>query len=104
MPQRLQFQRPGHDSRCAHTGQPFHNIGLYNVGGTGAYPEPNRGVMELSGLFKDMGAFRAPSLRNVEVTAPYMHDGSVATLEEVLDIIRRRRAQHHHRALRVTGA
>ena len=67
--------------------KPFHNIGLYNVGGTGAYPEPNRGVMELSGLFKDMGAFRAPSLRNVEVTAPYMHDGSVVTLEEVLDII-----------------
>ena len=65
----------------------FHNIGLYNVGGTGAYPEPNRGVMELSGLFKDMGAFRAPSLRNVEVTAPYMHDGSIATLEEVMDVI-----------------
>ena len=67
--------------------KPFHNIGLYNVGGTGAYPEPNRGVMELSGLFKDMGAFRAPSLRNVEVTAPYMHDGSVTTLESALDII-----------------
>jgi cytochrome c peroxidase len=67
--------------------KPFHNIGLYNVGGTGAYPEPNRGVMELSGLFKDMGAFRAPSLRNVEVTAPYMHDGSVDTLEAVLDVI-----------------
>jgi len=67
--------------------KPFHNIGLYSVGGTGAYPEPNRGVMELSGLYKDMGTFRAPSLRNVEVTAPYMHDGSVATLEEVLDII-----------------
>ncbi|MBV5299862.1 MAG: di-heme enzyme [Rhodoferax sp.] len=67
--------------------KPFHNIGLYNIGGSGAYPEPNRGVMELSGLYQDMGAFRAPSLRNVEVTAPYMHDGSVATLEEVLDII-----------------
>ena len=67
--------------------EPFRNIGQYNLGGTGAYPEPNRGVMELSGLFKDMGAFRAPSLRNVEVTAPYMHDGSVATLEEVIDII-----------------
>jgi len=67
--------------------KPFHNIGLYNIGGTGAYPEPNRGVMELSGLFKDMGAFRAPTLRNVEVTAPYMHDGSVATLEEVIEII-----------------
>ena len=64
---------------------PFHNTGLYNLGGTGAFPEHNRGVFELPALVKDMGAFRAPSLRNVEVTAPYMHDGSVATLEAVLD-------------------
>lgn len=64
---------------------PFHNTGLYNLGGTGGFPEHNRGVFELTALAKDMGAFRAPSLRNVEVTAPYMHDGSVATLEAVLD-------------------
>lgn len=64
---------------------PFHNTGLYNLGDTGAFPEHNRGVFELTALVKDMGAFRAPSLRNVEVTAPYMHDGSVATLEAVLD-------------------
>ena len=64
----------------------FHNIGLYNLDGKGAYPEPNRGVMELSGLPQDMGKFRTPSLRNIAVTAPYMHDGSVATLEAVLDI------------------
>jgi cytochrome c peroxidase len=32
----------------------------------------------------DSGAFRAPSLRNIAVTAPYMHDGSIATLEEVV--------------------
>jgi len=32
-----------------------------------------------------MGMFRAPSLRNVEVTAPYTHDGSIATLEGMLD-------------------
>lgn len=63
---------------------PFHNTGLYNIGGTGAFPEPNRGVFELTHLAKDMGLFRAPSLRNVEVTGPYMHDGSVATLEDVL--------------------
>jgi cytochrome c peroxidase len=63
---------------------PFHNTGLYNVGGTGAFPEPNRGVFELSARAEDMGRFRAPSLRNVEVTAPYMHDGTVATLAEVL--------------------
>lgn len=64
---------------------PFHNTGLYNIGGTGAFPEHNKGVFELTQLVKDMGAFRAPSLRNVEVTGPYMHDGSIATLEEVLD-------------------
>lgn len=64
---------------------PFHNTGLFNIGGTGAFPEPNRGVFEISGLARDMGRFRAPSLRNVEVTAPYMHDGSFDTLEQVLD-------------------
>lgn len=64
---------------------PFHNTGLYNLGGTGAFPEHNRGVFELTALVKDMGFFRAPSLRNVEVTAPYMHDGTITSLEAVLD-------------------
>lgn len=63
----------------------FHNTGLFNIGGTGAYPEPNRGVFELTGLAQDMGRFRAASLRNIELTAPYMHDGSMSTLEAVLD-------------------
>ena len=63
---------------------PFHNTGLYNLGGTGAYPAPNRGVYEITGKQFDMGRFRAPSLRNVAVTAPYMHDGSVATLRDAL--------------------
>lgn len=63
----------------------FHNTGLYNVGGTGAFPEPNRGVFEITGRAEDMGRFRAPSLRNVELTAPYMHDGSIATLEDAID-------------------
>jgi cytochrome c peroxidase len=64
----------------------FHNTGLYNIGGTGGFPVPNRGVFELTGRAADMGRFRAPSLRNVAVTAPYMHDGSVATLAEVVAI------------------
>ncbi len=63
----------------------FHNTGLYNLGGTGAFPQPNRGVFELTGRAQDMGRFKAPSLRNVELTAPYMHDGSIATLEEAVD-------------------
>jgi len=32
-----------------------------------------------------MGRFRAPTLRNIALTAPYMHDGSIATLGEVID-------------------
>lgn len=63
----------------------FHNTGLYNVDGQGAFPEPNRGVFELTGRPADMGAFRAPSLRNIAVTAPYMHDGTVRTLQDVVD-------------------
>ena len=37
------------------------------------------------GKANDLGRFRVPSLRNVAVTAPYMHDGSLATLEQVID-------------------
>ncbi len=63
----------------------FHNTGLYNVDGRGGYPAPNRGVYEISHDPRDMGAFRAPTLRNVALTAPYFHDGSAATLDDVLD-------------------
>lgn len=63
----------------------FHNTGLYNVDGKGAYPSPNIGIAEITGRPEDMGRFRAPSLRNVTVTAPYMHDGSIATLNDVID-------------------
>ena len=63
----------------------FHNNGLYNIDGRGGYPEPNRGIYEQTGERRDMGRFRAPTLRNIAVTAPYMHDGSIATLDGVLD-------------------
>jgi cytochrome c peroxidase len=65
---------------------PFHNTGLYNISEKGDYPAPNRGVFELTNAPADMGKFRAPSLRNIAVTGPYMHDGSVATLEQVIDL------------------
>jgi cytochrome c peroxidase len=35
---------------------------------------------------EDRKAFKTPTLRNVSLTPPYMHDGSVATLEEVIDL------------------
>jgi cytochrome c peroxidase len=63
----------------------FHNTGLYNLDGAGAYPEPNTGVHRLTGRPEEMGKFRAPTLRNIALTAPYMHDGSLTSLEEVVD-------------------
>lgn len=63
----------------------FHNTGLYDEDGRGAYPAPNSGVHRHSGRSEDMGKFRAPTLRNIALTAPYMHDGSVPTLEAVLE-------------------
>jgi cytochrome c peroxidase len=67
----------------------FDNTGLYNLIGTdgqeGWYPDPNQGLYNVTGRSDDIGRFKVPTLRNVALTAPYMHDGSIATLDEVLD-------------------
>lgn len=65
--------------------KPFHNTGLYDTDGQGSFPASDTGLYELTGRAGDMGKFRAPTLRNLSFTAPYMHDGSLATLDEVLD-------------------
>jgi len=44
------------------------------------------GRFNITGNQFDFGNFKVPSLRNIEYTAPYMHDGSVQSLEEVLDL------------------
>lgn len=62
----------------------FFNTGLYDIDGSGAYPEPNTGAHAITGDPDHMGQFRAPTLRNIAVTAPYMHDGSIETLEDVI--------------------
>lgn len=63
----------------------FHNTGLYNLKGKFSYPVPNTGIYDFTQQPEDVGKFKAPTLRNIAVTAPYMHDGSVRTLEEVID-------------------
>jgi len=63
----------------------YQNDGLYNLDGLGAYPLRDQGLIEVTGIPGDMGKFRPPTLRNVAVTAPYMHDGSIATLREVIE-------------------
>jgi cytochrome c peroxidase len=63
---------------------PFFNNGLYNVDGSGGYPPYDQGLYDLTLDPDDRGLFRPASLRNVALTAPYMHDGSIATLRDVL--------------------
>jgi cytochrome c peroxidase len=70
--------------RLPHAERGFHNTGLYNLDGKGAYPANNPGIAEFTGDEADMGKFRTPSLRNIAVTAPYMHDGSISTLQQVI--------------------
>lgn len=60
------------------TDNSFQNNGIYST-----YADSGR--MRITGRLQDYGKFKVPSLRNVEKTAPYMHDGSLATLEDVVD-------------------
>lgn len=70
------------------TDQDFHNIGI-GLAGEGYMPLNRRGAdlgrFLVSKQSQDRGAFRTPDMRNVAITAPYMHDGSLATLWDVMD-------------------
>lgn len=59
-------------------GNAIFNNGLEN-------PYLDKGLGGVTGLATDEGLFKVPSLRNIELTAPYMHDGRFATLEQVVE-------------------
>jgi cytochrome c peroxidase len=63
----------------------YFNTGLYNTPGS-HYPEQDNGLSELTGKEQDAGKYRVPTLRNLAFTAPYYHDGSAATLEDVVSV------------------
>jgi cytochrome c peroxidase len=65
------------------TANAFANTGLYNC--NGRYANADDGVFLISNKPEDIGKFRIPSLRNVEKTAPYYHDGSASNLIEVVN-------------------
>lgn len=76
-------------AECAHchtpphfTNQRFFNNGLDEAYSLAAFKDPGRGAV--SGSEYENGLFRTPSLRNVALTGPYMHDGRMKTLEEVV--------------------
>lgn len=79
------FQGKARCDRC-HVGTNLTDEGFHNTGvawSEGRLQDLGRFVV--SGVERDSGAFKTPTLREVERTAPYMHDGSLATLEEVVD-------------------
>jgi cytochrome c peroxidase len=62
----------------------FHNIGVPQIG-PGKENGDDFGRYSITGNKEDLYAFRVPGLRNVAVTAPYMHDGAFETLEQVIE-------------------
>jgi len=67
----------------------YFNTGLYNISGKDRYPADDNGLAAITNNPADDGKFKTPSLRNVALTAPYMHDGSINTIEEVIDMYQR---------------
>lgn len=64
----------------------MYNIGLYHLNSQGAYPTEDQGLFEETHQDTDRGKFRTPSLRNVTLTKPYFHDGSIADISQVIRI------------------
>jgi cytochrome c peroxidase len=64
----------------------YFNTGLYNLDTVGSYPSSDQGLFALTRHNGDKGKFRVPTLRNLAFTAPYFHDGSARSLEDVIDV------------------
>jgi cytochrome c peroxidase len=76
------FNKAACDS--CHLGFNFTDSSYVNIGIGMEKPDPDLGRHVVSGREEDKGAFKTPSLREIEHTAPYMHDGRFKTLEEVV--------------------
>jgi cytochrome c peroxidase len=89
----------GGDHGIIFTDQLFHNTGVewrsrekrkgVDSGNADAPGQDDHGRFEATGKERDREHFKTPSLRNIALTPPYMHDGSFATLEEVVDFYNR---------------
>jgi len=78
------------DAQCFHChDQPLFTNNAYENnaldGSLSYFDFPDLGFGEVTGVMGDNGKFRVPTLRNIEYTAPYMHDGRFETLDEVMD-------------------
>lgn len=78
------FFNKGHCSAC-HSGPNFSDGAFHNLGVSFDREDPDLGRFVHSNLGGDRGAFKTPTLREIARTAPYMHDGSLKTLEDVIE-------------------
>jgi len=78
------FQNKAKCDRC-HEGANFTLNAYANLGVGSDKAEPDAGRFAVTKDPKDWGLFKTPTLREIEHTGPYMHDGSLKTLEEVVD-------------------
>ena len=84
------FRGKGNCTAC-HVGptfsdERFHNTGIaWVAGGAGVEAPLDEGRAGVTGRPADRGAFKTPTLREIDRTAPYMHDGSIASLGEVVE-------------------
>ena len=70
---------------ACHVGANFTDEKYHNLGVGMEAEDPDLGRFAVTGEDVDRGAFKTPTIRNVATTPPYMHDGSQATLEEVVE-------------------
>ncbi|MCH7750272.1 MAG: c-type cytochrome, partial [Acidobacteria bacterium] len=78
------FRGRAHCTRC-HSGSNFTDEDFHNTGVSWGHRPYDAGRAVVTGVPEDTGKFKTPTLREIERTAPYMHDGSIATLEDVID-------------------
>lgn len=75
----------GADCQHCHSGRNFENDQYMNNGLDAEVDFTDLGRFDVTGNLADKAKFKVPSLRNIALTAPYMHDGRLQTLEEVVD-------------------
>jgi len=77
------FNSPALNCTACHSGFDLTDYSFQNIGQYLDYADPGRA--RLTSDPADMGKYKVPTLRNIALTAPYMHDGAMANLDEVID-------------------
>jgi cytochrome c peroxidase len=85
-------------SSC-HSGVFFTDMDYHNIGLSLAYADP--GKARATHKAEDVGKFKTPTLRNIQLTSPFMHDGSMSSLEEVIAFYNRGGEPHDNRDARI---